>query len=191
MSPCAGLRELVLPERALIKREKRLYRDLKKNAESSRTRRDGISGWITGCRLVSGCSPSNCVRAVSKPRESSPNPNRIKAFFQGRRPWGRVASSAADPNLQKPQELGIETTGPFLGPASRLHRGPGVRGSFGPVDPNGPKTQAKIFPSRLPRMPPTHLQALSPGASSAALVGEAPRRPSSSHSAGISPRYEQ
>ena len=42
MAPCAGLRELVLPERALIKREKRLYRDLKKNAESSRTRRDGI-----------------------------------------------------------------------------------------------------------------------------------------------------
>ena len=42
MSPCAGLRELVLPERALIKREKRLYRDLKKNAGSSRTRRDGI-----------------------------------------------------------------------------------------------------------------------------------------------------
>ena len=42
MSPCAGLRELVLPERALIKREKRLYRDLKKNAESSHTRRDGI-----------------------------------------------------------------------------------------------------------------------------------------------------
>ena len=42
MFPCAGLRELVLPERALIKRETRLYRAPKKNAESSRTRRDGI-----------------------------------------------------------------------------------------------------------------------------------------------------
>ena len=98
--------------------------------------------------------------------------NELKPFFQGQRPWDRVASSAADPNLQKSQELGIETTGPFLGPASNLHRrarGPRL------VLPRQPK-RSKNPSQDLPLSTSPYAADASPGAFTWSLVSGLGRR---------------
>ena len=63
MFPCTGLRELVLPERALLQCIVHLSRILKKGAKPSHTRRNGHSGLAT-VLLSSG----SAVCLVANPR---------------------------------------------------------------------------------------------------------------------------
>ena len=90
----------------------------------------------------------------------SPNPKRIKAFFSRPAALGSRRRRRHDPNPQKSQELGIETTGPFLGPASNLHRrarGPRL------ILPRQPK-RSKNPSQDLPLSTSPHAADASPGA---------------------------